>query len=351
MRRIDSHRRKMRNRVFQLTTYNQANTLRVARLMHRIDTQQPRHTQQKHRIIASERWNTWITVSRLDSDIKSLSRKQARKQPFLDLDNPFSGQNFSTKAFSPRMKHRMIMCEFQNFWSSPWQNFSQALYSKFATKSAKITKQFWRLMTIAQCNRHNSNGKTSMHVRETNQKFTPGWSGHVSHFFFWRLEVLHILPQDWHSFGDISTTKHAIAKMGTDSEPHGHLKLEKFWSQDDPTAFWQTQAHIWIQGTIHQKPKTQDWHPADQTRTSKLTRDSLRRSTAAFQDDMWNLGTYDKHNMRILLETRQKLLHRKIVTRKIHKKSIKFWHGGRKWSQNECIKSIFTSYGTHDAHT
>ena len=153
------------------------------------------------------------------------------------------------------MIHRMIMCEFQNFWSSPWQNFSQALYSKFATKSAKITKQFWRLMTIAQCNRHNSNGKTSMHVRGTNQKFTPGWSGHVSHFFFWRLEVLHILPQDWHSFGDISTTKHAIAKMGTDSEPHGHLKLEKFWSQDDPTAFWQTQAHIWIQGTIHQNPR------------------------------------------------------------------------------------------------
>ena len=74
--------------------------------------------------------------------------------------------------------------------------------------------------------------------------------------------------------------------MGTDSEPHGHLELEKFWSQDDPTAFLTNSGSHMDSGDNSSKPQTQDRHPADQTRASKLMRDGLRRSTTAFQDDM-----------------------------------------------------------------
>ena len=52
----------------------------------------------------------------------------------------------------------------------------------------------------------------------------------------------------------MSTTKHAITEISTDSEPHGHLELEKFWSSDAPTTFWSTQSHTWIQGTLYQIP-------------------------------------------------------------------------------------------------
>ena len=177
------------------------------------------------------------------------------------------------------------------FGTLPGENFFRTLHQAIAPELAKVIMQFSRLPTIGHRNRSNGNANVTIHTEEANQKLVLNRSDHFSVLCPAAESIAHFNPEIiliWRYFNNKACNHWNFDEFRT-ARTFGTRKVLVFRRSDHFLV--DSVSHV-DSGDTLPNPRTQDWHPADQIRTSRLMRDSSRTSAASIRDDMRRLGTH-----------------------------------------------------------